>query len=121
MDDESYMEIDGLENKFWSNKEGYLHRLDGPACEYSVGRRVWYQNGSFHRLDGPALEQEDGTKAWYQNGKLHREDGPAIILASARKEWWINNFSYRTKQDYFDALSDEAKIRCLFSEDFLNG
>jgi hypothetical protein len=121
MDDESYMEIDGLENKFWSNKEGYLHRLDGPACEYSVGRRVWYQNGSFHRLDGPALEQEDGSKFWYQNGKLHREDGPAIILASARKEWWINNFSYRTKQDYFDALSDEAKIRCLFSEDFLNG
>jgi hypothetical protein len=51
----------------------------------------------------------------------HREDGPAVIYPEGNKEWFINNVLYKTKEEYFDALSDEAKARCLFSEDFLNG
>jgi len=97
MDNESYMEIDGFGNKTWKNKKGLLHRLDGPA-----------------------VEQEDGTKAWFQNGKLHREDGPAAIHFYGTKEWWLNDIFYKTKEEYFDNLSDEAKTKCLFSKDFLN-
>jgi hypothetical protein len=59
--------------------------------------------------------------AWYVNGERHREDGPATIYENGDKEWWINHIIYETKESYFDALSDEAKAKCLFSEDFLNG
>jgi hypothetical protein len=76
--------------------------------------------GKKHRLDGPAIEFRNGYEAWYQNGLLHRLDGPAVVYNDGAKEWWINNECYHTKEEYFDALSDEAKAKCLFSEDFLN-
>ena len=47
---------------------GKLHRVYGPAIEYSDGFRAWYQNGRLHRLDGPAVECPDGASEWYING-----------------------------------------------------
>ena len=144
MDDESFMEIDKVGNIFWRNRWGVLHRLDGPAIEYSSGAeewwqngkrhridgpavewrdsaKEWFQNGKLHRLDGPAIEGADGRKLWYQNGKLHRVDGPALIKPfEEKKEWWIDGWLCKTKEDWFDALPSEAKAKCLFSEDFLN-
>jgi len=90
--------IDSSKTKRWRNKSGKLHRLDGPAVEY-----------------------DSGNKEWFKNEKLHRLDVPAIIYTNGYKEWWINGAKYKTKESYFDALSDEAKEKCLFSEDFLNG
>lgn len=52
----------------YSNDDGYLHRLDGPAMLYNDGSYEWYKNGIFHRIDGPAV--------YYING-------PVI-------DWWIN-------------------------------
>jgi hypothetical protein len=121
MDDESYMEIDKHGNKDWTKKNGLLHRLDGPALESIDGTKEWYKNGLRHRLDGPAIEYASGSKYWFQNGKLHREDGPAIIHFDGSKEFWLNDLLYKTKEEYFDKLPDEAKARCLFSKDFLNG
>ncbi len=69
-------DIDGT--KFWKNKEGQLHRDDGPAAEYISGDKIWFQNGEYHRVDGPAVENASGQKGWFVNGKLHRVDGPAI-------------------------------------------
>jgi hypothetical protein len=37
-----------------------------------------------------------------------------------KKQWWLNGEMYVTKEDWFDALSDEAKSKYLFSKDFLN-
>jgi hypothetical protein len=37
-----------------------------------------------------------------------------------KKQWWLNGEIYETKEDWFDALSDEAKSKCLFNKDFLN-
>jgi hypothetical protein len=86
------------------------------------GTKLWRnKSGKFHRLDGPAIERSDGTKEWWKNGKRHREDGPAIEFTDGYKEWWLNDIPYKTKEEYFNALSDEAKTKCLFSEDFLNG
>jgi hypothetical protein len=63
-----------------------------------------------------------GNKHWYENGVLHRLDGPAIIVLSSNiKFWFIDGKQFCTKEDYFDALPDEAKTKCLFSKDFLNG
>ena len=44
---------------------------------------VGYYNskGQIHRLDGPAVEWTNGDKAWFINGKQHRENGPAIEYA----------------------------------------
>jgi hypothetical protein len=98
MDDESLIWIDGFGNKFWLNKQKKLHRIDGPAREF-----------------------ENGHKEWWFNGVIHREDGPAAISPSGIKWWYFDGFSYETKEDWFNALSDEAKAKCLFSEDFLNG
>ncbi len=121
MDNESTITIDRLGNKFWKNKEEKLHRLDGPAIERTDGTKYWYQNGKFHRLDGPAREFENGHKEWWINGVVHREDGPACISSSGIKWWYVDGISYETKEKYFNALSDEAKTKCLFSKEFLNG
>ena len=114
----------------WRNKEGQLHREDGPAVEWSDGTKSWYQyekrhredgpaveyangdkcwykNGLQHREDGPAVEWASGDKYWYQNGKLHREDGPAIECANRHKAWYINGkqlteqeFNNRNKKEF---------------------
>jgi hypothetical protein len=143
MNNESTMRIDKNGNKNWKKKNGLLHRLDGPAIEWANGHKEWYQNGKLHRLDGPAIEWANGTKEWYQdgkihrldgparerkngtkewwqNGKRHRLDGPAVVFLEGIKQWWLNDILYKTKEEYFNALSDEAKTKCLFSEDFLN-
>ena len=93
---ESTMKIENG-NKVWRNKQGQLHRLDGPAFEHADGTKRWYQNGQLHRLDGPAIEYTDGTKRWYQNGQLHRLDGPAVEHAHANgsKEWYQKNQLHR--------------------------
>jgi hypothetical protein len=99
MDDESTLEIDKkYGTKKWRNAERQLHRLDGPAEEYSYG-----------------------SQYWYQKGKIHRLDGPAIILSGGKKEWFKHGIQYTSKEDFFENLTEEEKKIALFSEDFLNG
>ncbi len=50
-----------------------LHRLDGPAVEYTNGDKHWYIEGEYHRLDGPAVEIASGYKFWYIEGKEYSE------------------------------------------------
>lgn len=95
------MEYDINENpdgtKFYYKKgTEILHRVDGPAIEYSGATSYsWYFNGRLHRENGPALKI--GTMfAWYINGKLHREDGPAKFYTDAKYEqWYINGKRHR--------------------------
>ncbi len=82
------------------NKEGQLHRLDGPAVEWSDGYKAWYQNGKLHRLDGPAIEYSSGTKEWWQNGKYHRLDGPAYEGSKGHKEWYLEGKHYKTEKEW---------------------
>jgi hypothetical protein len=99
MDDESFMWIDGVGSEIWKNKKGERHRLGGPAYISKDGREDWYKDGKWHRLDGPAV----------------------IIQSRNKRYWYIGGKQFYTKEDYFDALPDEAKTKCLFSKDFLNG
>ena len=121
MDDESFMWIDGVGSEIWKNKKGERHRLGGPAYISKDGREDWYKDGKWHRLDGPAVILSSGHKQWYIRGNRHREDGPAVINSDGSNQWWLNKVFYETKEDWFDALSDEAKMKCIFSEGFLNG
>jgi hypothetical protein len=120
MDEESFMKVNKYGTEVWRNKECTIHRKNGPAVIHTNGHKEWRINGALHREDGPAIIYSNGDRLWYINDSLHREDGPAIELHGGAKEWFINNKCYRTKEDWFDALSDEAKAKCLFSEDFLN-
>ena len=72
----------------WKDKDGKLHREDGPAVEWpEKGSRAWYIHGRLHRADGPAMDGPLG-QGWYCNGKRHRDDGPAIIFADGRILWY---------------------------------
>jgi hypothetical protein len=66
---------------------------------------IRYRNelGQLHREDGPAIEWSNGRKYWCLNGKLHREDGPAIEYLNGDKEWFINDKEY-SKQEFNDFL-----------------
>ncbi|MFO0190305.1 MAG: hypothetical protein ACK54F_03545 [Planctomycetia bacterium] len=82
-------------NKWYYNKQGQLHRTDGPAIEWVDGNKSWYVNGQLHRPDGPAVEWDDGDKEWWVNGKLHRTDGPAYEWADGSKAWYVNGQRHR--------------------------
>jgi len=98
---ESILSINCFGDKKWHNLNGYPHRIDGPAIEYSSGGSMWFINGNLHRTDGgPAIDYGNGYMAWYVNGKCHREGGlPAVVrnnlylfrdTLDARNEWWNN-------------------------------
>ncbi len=120
MDNESFVEINQEGNKYWKNKDGKLHRLDGPAVEWLNGYKAWYENGVLHRLDGPAIIGKYGEKKWYRNGGLHRLDGPAVVFNNGYKEWWKNGCYFENKDIFFNHLTSKEKEDALFSEDFLN-
>jgi len=84
--------VDEYGNTKWFNKEGKLHRNDGPALHYKDGSSYWYVNGKCHRTDGPAIEWYNGDKEWHVNNKLHRIDGPAIEYKNGRIFWYINGY-----------------------------
>ena len=88
--------VDGDGNKIWCNKQGQLHRTDGPAIIHADGSREWYRNDKLHRTDGPAVIWSDGTQFWYRNGKHHRTDGPAVVRADGYQSWWVNGQLHRT-------------------------
>lgn len=63
--------------KYWYNKDGKLHRENGPAIEYPNGDKEWYKDGKKHRLNGPAIETKNYTE-YYIEGNLHRDGGPSV-------------------------------------------
>jgi len=65
-----------------------LHRVDGPAIEWTDGQKHWYVDNKLHRVDGPAIEYADGTKIWYHDNKRHRVDGPAVEGSDGSKHWY---------------------------------
>ena len=71
-----YIEIDEYGTKsYYSDKElNILHREDGPAIEWSEGRKSWWFNGKRHREDGPAVEWADGSKSWWLNGIYYSKE-----------------------------------------------
>ena len=99
---------------YWVNSNGVLHRVDGPAVEWTDGSKEWYLYGKRHRVDGPAVAWKNGIKEWFVNGKYHRVDGPAIEYRSGRKDWFINGEEFSSQEAWFKALSRECQIDYLF-------
>ena len=70
---ESKLTINEYGTKIWRLPNGFLHREDGPAIEYSNGDKSWYLNNKRHRENGPAVECINGYKAWFLNGIQYSE------------------------------------------------
>ena len=61
----------------------------------SYGTTTYHNsNGQLHRIHGPAVEYSDGSKFWYQNGQRHRLGGPAVELADGSVEYWIRGVTF---------------------------
>jgi hypothetical protein len=91
----------------WLNKCGQLHRIDGPAIEYSNGSKSWWINGELHREDGPAIEYSNGSNEWYVEGKRHRLDGPAFEWNDGYKEWYL--YDERLTEEEFNNRTQHTK------------
>jgi len=91
-------------DKFWY-KEGELHRLGGPAIEYSDGDKIWYKEGKRHRIGGPAVEWNDGSKCWYEEDEFHRLDGPAKEYIDGYEGWY-----YKGKRIDCKSIEEFLKI-----------
>ncbi|NVM33999.1 MAG: hypothetical protein HWN81_00285 [Candidatus Lokiarchaeota archaeon] len=114
MKENKYYYSDGgvLDYYDWDKK---LHRLDGPAIEYSSGSKEWWIEDKLHRLDGPACEYANGHKCWYVEDKRHRLDGPAVEWADGDKEWYVGGEeltyeefeAHPKRQDYLASLAIE--------------
>jgi hypothetical protein len=59
-------------SKFFLNKAGKYHRLDGPAIEWMYGANEYFKNGIRHRIGGPAYENKDEKQFWFE-GKQYSE------------------------------------------------
>jgi hypothetical protein len=98
-----------------------LHREDGPAVIYKDGRKEWYMNGKLHRVGGPAVETEHGGKFWIFYDKIHRVDGPAVITKDGELSWYLNDIYFKTKEAWFEALTESQKEKALYSDYFIGG
>ena len=104
-------------NKEWY-LNGKLHRVNGPAIEYTSGTKSWYLNGERHREDGPAIEYASGNKAWFLNGKLHREDGPAKEWSNGDKVWFLNDKKY-SEEEFNEKLNPIKELSVTEIEELL--
>jgi hypothetical protein len=78
------------DDKFWYDKKGKFHRIDGPAVECVDGYRSWWVNGERHRLDGPAIVGLNNFQLWFIRDKeltqQQFERHPLVIFYRLCKE-----------------------------------
>lgn len=48
----------------YTNEDGKLHRVHGPALEWNGGDYSWYYNGQYHRYYGPARRWNGDNEYW---------------------------------------------------------
>jgi hypothetical protein len=72
-------------NVTWRNKDGILHREDGPAIELTDRRKQRYRNNRLHRIDGPAVEYPKNShlNSYYLEGDC-----------LPKEVWEIERFKY---------------------------
>lgn len=58
------------------------------------GTRKHYRNGKLHRIGGPAVEWSDGEQWYYRNGKLHRTGGPAVDYRNGEGWYYLEGIAY---------------------------
>ena len=111
--------FDDLVKKYTYNPESMASRSsDGPPyiSINRVGTKRYYKDNKFtvlHRLDGPAVEYTDGSKFWYKDGEQHRLDGPAVIYANGASYWVVDGNELTSKE------VDELKRKLAIKEEII--
>lgn len=59
----------------YKDSDGQILRIEN----YYNRKEYRNSNDKLHRLDGPAREWTDGGYSWWKEGKRHRTGGPAIF------------------------------------------
>jgi len=54
--------------EYFDSRTKFNHREDGPAIIYSNGIKLWLKQGWRHRLDGPAVECPLIDNEWWIEG-----------------------------------------------------
>ena len=52
---------------------------------------------------------------------VHRDDGPAVEASNGEVRWYLNNRRYTTKEEWFEVLTEEQRLKALYSEHFIRG
>jgi hypothetical protein len=124
--------------KSWRDKQGRLHRDDGPAMiltdnEWSLELNLneiiqeypnihhieaWYTHGKLNRENGPAKTTIKNGKIesqeWYKNGKYHRIGGPAnVYISQGSGKFKDEDFYIEGKLQYKKQTSITASNREL--------
>ena len=73
----------------------------------------------YHREDGPAMIWKDGSTAWCLNNLIHRDDGPALEYDNGHKGWFFHGERFETKEEWFQVLTEEQKVKALYNEHFI--
>jgi hypothetical protein len=63
---------------------GIIESCDG-SFHYASNGIFHYKNGELHREDGPAFEWTNGKKEWYLNGKHYYKNEYKIEIEKLRK------------------------------------
>ena len=75
-------------------KNNLLHRAGGlPAVEYSNGDKRWYRKGFIHRIGGPAVEYSDG-KSWYLFGIDYSEEEYNKLVSNIPLLYWVHRLAF---------------------------
>lgn len=116
---------------FILHDEYFPHSIRGNVLCYKFKKVGGYQDVNiyclkdsylFHREDGPAWES-DQCNNYYLNGKLCRFDGPAIVYPKDQDKFFpgdryhLNGLSFKTFEQYFEALPIVHKRKLVFRLD----
>jgi hypothetical protein len=95
------------------NRNGQIHRKNGPAIILPNGDKHWYKKGKVHRIGAPAIitknayiwtiegiSHRDGDEptnvsgsiqTWIKHGEVHRDFGPAFICPGQDDQWYFHD------------------------------
>jgi len=48
------------------------------------------KDGRLHKNNGPALVNDNGVGTWYQHGQFHRYYGPVEVWSTTKDVWFIH-------------------------------
>ena len=69
----------------------------------SDGSVQWLRNGFPHRLNGPAMIEADGTLVYMEYGLEHRLNGPAVVRLDGTSDYYLQG--KRLSQDEFEKVT----------------
>lgn len=65
-------EINDNAHLMWKNKDGFVHREDGPAVIETDGSLYYYDSGLLHRDNKPAIIKPNEAYYYYERNRYYR-------------------------------------------------